>query len=475
MLIKTFLLTLFTMQVSLAANFDQYRSQLPSLKKTSLQKAHQESAKRTQLIRQNLSIPSYLLPKTLTHPLLQGGDKPRYRFSYSNYFKMILEKISDRIRSEEVLAPPMAINPAWSAAQARELLKSQELKKCTQTILGPQRTISESEMTDYDRLLSQMLDRAKSSKAKVVENQALDKNQSTKYFSSLSDYVDKGPGNQRAGSITDILGSVRGIESFDGIVREIQFSKEESNLTDLNTTSMTLEMLLGFRLKKDESFVAAQKCLLDFMKEQLDVLNLRWHEIQKTKLGVQLQTSLNTRAQFIEEISDKVRAVPAASFDFSKKMEKLASTNRVEFYARNLRTYQEYRQFSSLASETRFIEQRTRQIKMVRNFLTLKYQGALRASEMLSKLSTEQIDFMIDVFLQLGGFDFPSEEEFAKAQIDFIKALEKRNDIEILADYEFYRNINSLMIELSFHLKAQKMSEEARKQDLRKIFDQQKP
>jgi hypothetical protein len=31
------------------------------------------------------------------------------------------------------------------------------------------------------------------------------------------------------------------------------------------------------------------------------------------------------------------------------------------------------------------------------------------------------------------------------------------------------------MIELSFHLKAQKMSEEARKQDLRNIFDQQKP
>ncbi len=436
MLIKSFLLTLFTMHVSLAANFDQYRSQLPSLKKTSLQKAHQESAKRTQLIRQNLSIPSYLLPKNLTHPALQGGDRPRYRFSYSNYFKMILEKISDRIRSEDVLAPPMAINPAWSAAQAKELLKSQELKKCTQTILGPQRSISESEMTDY---------------------------------------VDKGPGNQRAGSITDILGSVRGIESFDGIVREIQFSKEESNFTDLNTTSMTLEMLLGFRLKKDESFVAAQKCLLDFMKEQQDVLNLRWHEIQKTKLGLQLQTSLNTRAQFIEEISDKVRAVPAASFDFSKKMEKLASSNRVEFYARNLRTYQEYRQFSSLASETRFIEQRTRQIKMVRDFLNLKYQGALRASEMLSKLSTEQIDFMIDVFLQLGGFDFPSEEEFAKAQIDFIKALEKRSDIEILADYEFYRNINSLMIELRFHLKAQKMSEEARKQDLRNIFDQQKP
>lgn len=287
----------------------------------------------------------------------------------SYFFKSLLEGPTQKVYFAQQFGPLPVIDSSMSEQEVALQKKKIEDRSCLEGF-GRQQKSSFSEIESVLAYVKERL--VPESKRKQQIARKLEKNEIR--ISSTLDFV-----------LSEILtaeqrkmfGSVHDYEQNGPAIRALRLthspSKTESSdmIPYSKRTVLSLSMLTSVRTGQDKAFIGAQSCLLDLWTAQ------EW-EFGK-RLGDLLSRDRSARKQ----PSERYKALLLG------------------------------RKFSTEKEESDFLKNHLSSIGAVRPFMEERLAGALQANRLLSQLSTEQLDKLIDMFLVLSEPEFKSAGELS--------------------------------------------------------------
>jgi hypothetical protein len=223
-------------------------------------------------------------------------------------------------------------------------------------------------------------------------------------------------------------------------------------------------------------FLSVQQNILDYLHRQKDLLGRRQYYLNSSTALVALQNyfdweereTLKAYAQFTNVSRNEIKTL---------EQEKNLKSKYENLYNK----YYEGEATLGGANESEFIERRLEQINFVLEKMEKRQRGALEINAQLGRLSIQQIDFLIDLMIQLRGTDLlgPREssligQDFADLQTQRLKASTSPQESEaimaaLVADYQFYSMLQAELNNFDLWLAQKKRLQEGQAQDLKSL------
>lgn len=298
----------------------------------------------------------------------------------------------------------------------------------------------------------------------------------------INEHLKKAPQTKDGKSIISYFGEVVAVSTVDGYVQRLRFKNLHNG-----DIPVPLTALLSYRMGKDSLFIATQQHIIDYLSRQSDFLGRRYYFLTNPSIIDKFSTLIDgEEKQTIQLIKDNPELQASGMSEFVK------SKSAKENFKRLYNYFYENETSIGAANELEFLKRRLGEIEDVLPFLKSKQVDAIEVNQYFAKLSTEQMDYMIDMYLQLRGGDILSPEEsvifdrdfaeYQKIRVESVKEAdvtkkeiaqqELRN--ALLADYQFYYTLNTEISAFNIWLDEAKRFKEGSDQDLNLIRSHRK-
>lgn len=452
----TFFFVAVTLQVH-AKNLDQYRIQIGGQK--SLKKSNDDVQTMVAALRQKLGTSSTSISSTILNYNLKEIST-RNRVSYNTYVKNILQGSLDRLSQEEKYQSPVAIDDTFSIEKLVYAKENIKRANCIQGFLG-----EGDKKKSIDSFLQEFLGLVRDSKK--TESAIKSSGVMSAYVKLLQAEIAK------FGFVEQKLGTVSGVLVTDNVVKEILL-----NVNGLSKPlQLTLSMLITSRTGEDKSYLATQRCLLDFLEEQSAVLQFRMRLLNN---NVEADKMDMFRRKF-EKIAANIAEFEGEEKSQKWQAERIRKDPRAQ-YLKKIAVYMDGKAFLSntaeqKSEEKKFIEQRLDLVHGVLELMKPKYEASKLINEMMSKLSIGQVNKLIDLFLQLRGNDILSDSEYVSVTDQMFKnslskGVDQNIDLDVneaAVDSINYKLQHKQLFQLTKVLDEEQLAREQLQRDLNQI------
>jgi hypothetical protein len=328
-----------------------------------------------------------------------AGNANTHELTSSAFFKQVLAKGALALHRDEAYGKPATFDPSDFNYEIDQKVRRHMLDVCRSTLGGALAQLTEE--------FAAMRARNKASDAAEAANDA-----KTALLSgaAIEAYIlrnePRAPGQPL---IADILGHMYQVQAIDGVVTKIRFTRRgdvklgaTDVLGDADATSVTLSMLAGFRADRDRYFLDIQDCFVDYLESQAAAAAKDKKELDDT--WVEKHTAAG-----------------------KEKMAKL--------------------------------DERIAMLAQVKSEAVAKYDGAKAAAQLLGRLSRAQVNFLLDLMIQLRGNDIPVEDEMRTYAM--YSSVAAKSDVN--KDFVFYHALHEDLYQLSDALSEEKKNEENQK------------
>lgn len=381
------------------------------------------------------------------------------RISSSFFFKGQLKGLAEDVLTEIKYGTPVVIDPTMSVTDLERIQGLKEMQFCTEKF--NQRLFSPQQGSQLDELLISFIhqivlpEKKKKKKAKSGEARRLSIEE-LKLVKLLNTYISKGPVNQKGQTIAAIFGNIAQPTMFNNRLRKLIFAHKDVNLYDTENlpsdqkTSLSLSMLISMRTGQDEAFVRTQRCLLNYFSEQKKLFGQRLDDLEKFR---NKPTGREWAKAGISEL--RPDQVDLAALPKGKEGPYL-----LKYF------YEGHPPFSDYPGEKEFLASRLAKLTQALDFLRDRVEGAIAANQKLGQLSREQMDYLIDTFIQLNQDDLPLPDQVGTLQ-KWARENPGRKDLQLA--YNYYKQMSHDLESLQAFLAEEKEMEAARAKDLQQI------
>lgn len=336
------------------------------------------------------------------------SDNSMNLLSFSSLIKGELKLTADRISSMEKYQAPVLITSTASVEKLRRDKRNYESEVCN---VDMNRTAEGLSI----KLLTMAID--SKNKANEINSQSMD------LGNKLLEVIRKAPTFQGK-DLTHLFGDLKKVEIFDGIIRELHFSR-----ADL-TVEISLPMLITLRTGMDNYYLKALNCLLDYFKEQ--------EFLFQKKLDF-MGNSPNSVVNFMLEYDKIAKASQGQAINKEDLKEKLNSLDIPELtYNKRIKKFYEGKKFSSLSEEKSFLSLRLDRIRGFIGYLESKVKNSEKVHQRISKMTKEQQNYLIDLFIQLQGENIMSsiDKEVIINELKSNKTTIDKNSLNVTFAYQ---------------------------------------
>ncbi len=257
----------------------------------------------------------------------------------------------------------------------------------------------------------------------------------------INSHLAAGPKTTESKTISDVLGPVVNVSTVDGYVQRLRFAKLYNG--DL---AVPLTGLLTYRMGEDHYFLATQEHIIQYLRRQNDLFSMRLKYLRGdpslNKLKEYFAWEENQTLGFLKNLPN-VDSASKKILDNAKEFKlnyaslfnwydgKMASVKSFRLAYEGLyNLYYEKEAKINEPGEIEFLERRLEQIYISLPVLESKQKAAIELNLKLSQLSHSQIDYLIDLLLQLRGGDLLSPAEANIADAAFAEYYKNRAGFE---------------------------------------------
>ncbi len=400
-------------------------------------------------------------------------DESHHRFYSSITLKDIMQNGVTEVMRSQAMDAPMAFDPSWTPDEQRAVKALSERKRCVRSLMNSRKLNGKAD--GLNLLVNEIYSKLAIPEATVRKAQAsrvvspATREAVSKMRQTLMAHLADAPENSKDQLLGEILGPIGEIDFTDGMVHRVFFGQGAASIP------ASLSMLLTYRLGEDGIFVQTQDCLLQYLKDQQEVLTERqsqmnsWVSFELIKRGFEVMKNwLNeverVRPSILQAADDKARAQQ----EIDEMYEMIQTEDGTAQYLAKLKFFSEGRDFAKDAAlEKAFIDERLQQSKFVIPYLEEKARIARVTNTTFRQLSRAQANFLLDMFLQLRGRDLPTVQDMIVMGESFAreamrvrdgkedKALtpEQNSRLQQMgADFMYYRVIGNQLTELQSQL-----------------------
>lgn len=373
--------------------------------------------------------PNDRLSDLLKISLASLNSKPRVNFS--NNINRFLKSNASTLQIDEAFQKPTTINPRWTPEDAALAKQARKENVC----------LSQLKSFKVDDIITHLLDEAGKS-----ENS---------YSSSLTEKeisLVARLNNILPSSIKEKIGPIVRIDVTNGFITELHVSKKSNGFNDLNSLSVSLPMLVNFRLGRDEYFVDSVGCLYKYFKEQIDILEIRQSELKDDSIAESIQKIKKSVELSYEQFKQGEGKNSQLSKDDFFRLQYLDLAKNQEPIAAYLLKKEKYLIAKDKVKEEELItnENRISHLKTILPYFKKKLKGSQFTHREMSQLSQEELNSLLNVMISLRAADLPGLNE-----VNLIKNfVVEKNDPESTADMFFYDGLFQSLTDLSLTLSA---------------------
>ena len=341
-------------------------------------------------------------------PFSQRAEFQRkHEIKAATYFKKVLLGAADRLQIQEQYDSPEVFDPSSFEHEIDQKIQTRR-RAFFEKALGPDFE------SIYNQLRAQLsIKPADTSSAPLPENTAENAGMNIVVRTNLlANYIGmtqpKGGEQVSEGeapsppsqTIEAVLGQLYRVDVFDDVTTKLRFSKLNLPVGSLQAVASTEEVALSLSM----------------------LINVR----------TELDTYLVFVLGYVHEALEK------------KKADLI--TQKAAFEEHGVWTW-EKTQYDS-------VNEQLSQLEPVLSHVHEQYEGAKWANKMLSGLSPKQLDFLIDLMLQLRGDDIPVAADAQK-----LAGLAEKNSDKYMDDYQFYKTTHEELYRLENYLDAERQME----------------
>lgn len=364
--------------------------------------------------------------------------QPVTSVSSSFFFKQLLSEKSQIILERRKYGPLVPLDPSLSIEQYQRKINTEKAGQCFR-ILNP----TEGAMEELlNTIVFEFVGKAQEEDAAVP---AVLRSNLDPIIKRISDHLDRAPTNRAGASLQTLLGGLRDVGFRNNRVRVLRFSRPG--------ISLSLSSLISLRSGEDAAFVELQDCLVTYLRDQRELFSARMIQIDQ---GRDFVVSARLFGQF--GLGNRVR-LPLDWSELSDPRHREAA--RLQFFL-------EGNQFSDRTNEKSFLVKRLSRIQDSLVFLEGRLKNAKLIHDLTAELSLEQLDFLIDLMIQLNRDVLPTANAVALTG-DLAKQALRGSAME---DFFFQRQTHRDLVTLSASLQEERKKREARRADLEAIRNQ---
>lgn len=359
------------------------------------------------------------------------------RLSFSAVLKSFINRSAQGLSMAEKYQRPVYIESMVSLSKLKSDKKAYHNSICLQNI-----------NSDADALTTALVTLAESSRKNSSESLA-NSTKSLDAANSIISYIENAP-QYKGKNIRKLIGDLTAVEIVDGIVREIHFSR--NNLT----LQFSLNMLSTLRSGNDSYYIQSLECYIDYFQEQEHLFSTRLDQLNSI-------LDFSAVADQLKKIKEQAINNFEVLKEINTKLNGLSDNTDVMFLTKLTKFY-EGNVFKNTTEEKSFLEKRVNRIRSFKDYLKAQYSNSLNVHQRLEKLTLEQQNYLVDLFLQLNG-----ENVLTSIDSDSIFAQLKTNpnfidqDAQIGVDYA--RIVTEQINKLSAYLDYEKSQLELRAKD----------
>lgn len=385
------------------------------------------------------------------------GDNVRDGLTSSFFFKELLSDASATMLRQVKYGTPLAISPNMTLQE----LDKQLIKKDIEVTISAlnRKGYDKQAVSDLDQLLTRIRTLTKWDETLQKLAPAAVSASEASAISVIREHVRRGPRNAQGKTIEQILGPVQDLDLFSNRVRNVFFVEGLAKDTSSDTIgydkkiALSLSMLVSIRTQQDEAFLRLQASLIEYLTQQKEAFALRLGSIQTG--------DAKPSAEWFKEL--KIGSSTPSIYSLDNVPSSQFEAYRLSYFFEG---HAPFVSFDGENGEREFLAHRLGKIEAVLPFLKKRLYGAAKAHDALSQLSTQQIDYLIDMFLQLNRDDLPvpSKMETLKFAI-----LDNQQDVSLLNNLNYYRQVSRDLESLKAFLREESLRAKSKLEDLQII------
>jgi hypothetical protein len=416
-----------------AINLEDQRANAKIYSAKDAQDANAEVGSLILNLRKKLGTENNVLPASIKALIKNpANNNTENRLSFSASIKRFINKSAERLSIAEKYQAPVKIDSAVSISKFRQQKKEYESSISLIDIAKDADELTTGLVTLAER------DRAETKPEKAAEVSKLEVGK------EILAYIEKAPqyfGKQ----ITRLIGELTSVEIVDGNVREIHFSRAGV------TIEFSLSMLATLRSGEDLNYIKALEHTIDYFNEQNFIFQKRL-EVLDSPLAAAIEQKVN-------HLIETLKTYEVSDWEIKKAI--ATSENPDVIYSRKLSKFLEGKTFANAASEKEFLQKRINRIRSFMPYLHKQYDNSIRVHNRLVKLTVEQQNYLIDLFLQLQGKNIlvSTDSVTIEKQLKANKAL---FDNDAFVSIEYGRLIADQINNLSIYLDYEKVQKQSR-------------
>lgn len=354
------------------------------------------------------------------------------------------------------------IDPSLSLPQYDAKVKQSEGELLIQSINQKKATAnskSEMEQVVTDLMFNHALKQRKAEKE--VKNIPLTEDEQ-QVIAKLNEHLQKAPKNNKGQSLKEILGDFHDFGIHNGRIRYLTFSSEQNlalsshAVPNTKKYDLSLSNLISLKTGDDRFFVLIHQYLVNYLKEQKQFFDQRSEAIDGHQ-GLVASDMVIASAELFKNNNLRIGEKTLGP----TKWEQLSGSQK---YAARLQYFLEgHPGYTDLATEKKALNQRSAMNGVVIQYLEGRMVGAARVNNLSSALSAAQMNFLIDLFLQLNQDRLPTDALVDQAQT---KAMQDEKGI---LDFVYLRQLNRDLISLQQYMDENESKERAKQIDLKTL------
>lgn len=369
------------------------------------------------------------------------SNKPRISFSTS--LRRYLQENSIALANDEKYNVPTTFSPSWSPEKAKAIKMERKNYICRQMM----------EKMNIDTLLHDLkieaskfkmssapADAAAANSAVFSVNQAL--------VSELNQAIGGLSKDDKGLEVSQKLGNVISADVVNDSVAELHLSLDSKNISDLNSISLSLPMLIGFENVRDYYFVDSVACLSRLLVLERSVLNYRKAELQDPKIAQQTIEYFRNLVDAYFAYQSQARRenkMPATMDAFIKsQLNERAERDTTAMYLSKKDSF--LAKINAGPGEIEILNSRLADLSIIIPYIQFKQLGSEFAHKQLKKLSEKQVRELVTLMLELQKNNIPNDKSLKK-----IEEL-GHQDEQFAAEAVYYKNLNESLDELMMGL-----------------------
>ena len=402
----------------------------------------------------------------------------------SGFYKNKMSKAVIELLNEEKLGTPMSFNPEWSVATIKQEKKKILSKKVIEILnQGDIKVIGEVPVTPITALIGALNEKV--IKVKKSNNKAPIGNPLIieKMRKEITQYVGEKSPLKKGQSVMDILGEITELGVVEGIVGEVVFKNNKMEVP------LKFSMMLTFKSDEDDYYLDIQEMLINYLKEQNEVFNRQIEYMNESSSSIWFKNQLKLTVSFWKDTFLKGGDITQARVNaFRHDLERKLNLDRTKYFLEGIKL-----ENIDLVS---YMKKRIKLNLEVLPYMEKNYTQSLAINQKLKQLSEKQVNFLLDMMLQLRKTDLISDIEITGtegdettltrkiydkiAQIEHdLKGLDisdraQRNTLvnlkrEMDTDYYYYKIMGDQLYRLEKNLRTDKSIQEIQQQRIKNL------